>query len=276
MFVNIRQVSMTIPAVRSRIKSFLKTKTGKRLRLRQLPFAAVVGIAVVFVSGSAFAAHAIVSYNDAKAAQKAVALAKAKHEAQLNTLPTAKSQTTNKSSDNTQSTQSQTTQNTTSQPVVKYKTSSDPRSTVYSTTPPKPNKVDFTTTITHNGQVTPGTLIAYNAEKPASTYYAGDYTFDTLTITINKAKSLYSNAVRISTPDGKEANEPALPWDVNNPPAYPFEVSPDGPDTTWSMVFSTSASQPDGTYTIHLTSFRLEPQEPAWEYDGFLTVVIEN
>jgi type II secretory pathway pseudopilin PulG len=266
---------MKISAIRSAIKTALKSKIGKRLHLRQLPIAVVVGVAVIFVSGSAFAAHAIVSYNDAKAAQKAVALAKAKQAAQLKALSTEKSKATNKPS-NTQSTQPKTTQSTTTQPVIKYKTSSDPRSTTYSTTPPKPNKADFTTTITHNGQVAPGTLIDYNAEKPAHTYYAGDYTFDTLTVTINKKVSLYSTPVRISTPDGEEANEPSLPWDVSYPPAYPFEVSPDTSGTTWGMIFSTPASQPDGTYTVHLTSFRLEPQEPAWEYDGFLTVVIEN
>jgi cytoskeletal protein RodZ len=253
-----------------------KSKVSKRLLgLRGIPLVVTVGASIMLVGGGVFAAHATIFNNENSSTSGADTLGAQNTNAQhslhhASTVPASNDEhsNTHKSSDSQTNDNSQ---------VIKYKTDSDPRSTAYSLTPPKPSPKNFDIAITHNGQVAVGTLISYNADKNGGikTYYGGDYIFTPTTITVDKKKSVYSNQVTIYTPDGAEANEPTPPWNAN-PVAYPFVVAPDASAKSWTMQFSISPSQPDGTYQIHLTSFRTGGSEPAWEYDGFLTLVVEN
>lgn len=271
---------MIIPTIRTRVKSFLKPKSSKRLRLRQLPFAGALGIAVVFISGSALAANAIMARNDAEAVQKASELAKSEH-ANLQTEAAKQTQVAQKSDDakSSQSPASPATQNPASatQPTItKWKTDPDPRSTAYSLTPPAPNPKSFDITITHNGQIAPGTEISYNATKDAKTYYAGDFVFSVPSVTIRKSQGLYSSWFTVSTPDGKTANEPVLPWYETNANYWPNSSGSDGPGTSWTMAIDISNALTPGTYQVHFTSFRTNEGADAWEYDGFITLDVES
>lgn len=278
---------MTLPTFKTSITTLLKRGlASNRLRIRQLPLVAIVGIVAVFVSGSALAAHAMASRDNAESAHTAtatVAAAKLPQATQLNAATKEGLDTTSKPQPTPspiQPSQNPTTQNTISQstvqPVIKYKNDPDPRSTAYSLTPPAPNPKSFDITITHNGQVAPGTEISYNATKNDKTYYAGDYRLSTTTLIIHKSTALVSDIFTVSTPDGAIAEEPALPWYVNNDSYWPQTSSPDGPGSSWNMSIGISGATPLGTYQVHLTSFRTGGGADAWEYDGFMTLIVEN
>lgn len=172
-------------------------------------------------------------------------------------------------------TQTQTTPTATAGSSTKYATSSDPRSTAYSTTPPAANPASFAIQITHPGQVSPGTKISYNATKNETTYYGGDFVLSQSNFSFTQAAG-GAQSIAISTPDGQVANAPAKAWNdqgdyrvniTNQGGTYP------GPASSWNMLISVSAGTPAGTYQIHLQSFRTTGSD-SWEYDGFVTVTI--
>ncbi len=162
-------------------------------------------------------------------------------------------------------------------PTPKYATSSDPRSTAYSTTPPAPTPETINISVTHNGQVGPGTLISFNPTKHEKTYYGGDLVFDNPSITVSKSAGGFA-AFSVATPDGATANMPAMPWNDNSKIVYSSaNVGAAGAGTSWPLHANLySASTSNGSYTLHLQTFRTAQTTDAWEYDGFLIVNVTD
>jgi hypothetical protein len=147
----------------------------------------------------------------------------------------------------------------------------------------------FTTTITHNGQITPGTLIAYAPAKNYKIYYGGDLVFSQDNLYLYQGTDNISNIFTVSIPDGQLSNQPEMPWnDVSNV-AYPTIFSGDwdgtgylnggtpGPGTSWKMLMALAGNPAPGVYTIHLTTIRTVSADGGyvdWEYDGFITYTI--
>lgn len=263
--------------VRQKVTVLLNPKVGKRLK--ESPVLALAGIAVLFVSGSALAAQTLVSYTTSHSQDQPPRVTTTGSKNTPGKFTTnAKSVTTANNPETTKSSQqpvSSAATQSSNQPAIKYSVSPDPRSTAYSTTPPPPNPASFNITITRNGQVAPGTEISYNATKDAKTYYAGDFGFSVPSVTIYKSRGLYSSWFTVSTPDGQTANEPALPWYANED-YFPNVSGTDGPGTSWTMAIDILNSLPNGTYQVHLTSFRTGGGADAWEYDGFITLNVES
>ncbi|MET0779245.1 MAG: hypothetical protein ABWY71_00265 [Candidatus Saccharimonadales bacterium] len=158
----------------------------------------------------------------------------------------------------------------------KYSTSSDPRSTTYSTTPPAPNPASFEIAITHAGQVAAGTAISYNATKNEKTYYGGDLILSTSTVTISKSSAIHTAPMTITIPDGAQAGMPSSPWNDHSPYAWiaidSTQVKPSG--SVWTMFVDINTTAPAGTYTLHIATGRVAQTTDGWEYDGFITVNI--
>jgi hypothetical protein len=159
-------------------------------------------------------------------------------------------------------------------PPTKYSTSSDPRSTAYSTTPPKPNPASFTTKITHAGQVAPGTLISYNASKNEKQYYGGDLLLYPTSITISK--SFPQNIpIRITSPDRAVMQFPASPWDE---PAWYFAIAGESTAdaTSFYMHVDPLRPLPLGPHTLHITTTRPGQAADSWRYDAFIPITVVN
>ena len=155
---------------------------------------------------------------------------------------------------------------------IKYSTSSDPRATAYSTTPPGPSPGDFSTRITRSGQVAPGTLISSNAAKEQKTYYAGDLTLSTTNITISKSSGVLKAPFTVTIPDGVTSTPPSdQPGEHNQFIIPAYNASPQ-PGTTWAMFADVSSLAPLNTYQIHLRAIRAGQLPETWEYHGFITV----
>lgn len=159
----------------------------------------------------------------------------------------------------------------------KYSTSSDPRSTAYSTTPPAPNPASFETKITHNGQVAAGTLISYNATKNEKAYYGGDLILSAYSITLSKSNAAaYPNTVTVTVPDGAEVRMPSTPWDYRDPVGIAMEASQyKNTGTTFNMIVTTWGGA-TGTYQLHINTNRTGQGADAWYYHAFITVNIVN
>lgn len=167
----------------------------------------------------------------------------------------------------------------TAAPVIKYSTSPDPRSTSYSTTPATPSPADFETDITHNGQVTPGTLIAYDAEKyGAKTYYGGDLVFSSDVVTYSASMGSATASFTVSTPDGDQADMPSEPWNDQSSFASVVTSGTVAPSNTWTMFIQVwgKPTPQVAPYVIHLQTFRLGTGNDAWEYDGFISMYVDN
>jgi hypothetical protein len=165
---------------------------------------------------------------------------------------------------------------TASQPT-KYSTSSDPRSTAYSTTPPAANPASFTTKITRNGQIAAGTLISYNATKGEKTYYGGDLALNTYTVIISKSNpALSSRGITITSPDGHTIGMPSMPWDDTSP--Y-FWLATDASKakhegTSFEMFVDGGSNASNGTYQLHISSGRTQQTTDGWRYDAFITIKV--
>lgn len=167
---------------------------------------------------------------------------------------------------------------TTTTPTKKYATSSDPRSTAYSTTPPAPNPASFTTKITHNGQVAAGTLISYNANKGEKAYYGGDLVVNPSMIQLTRSGPNERYSIFISAPDGATVNMPSEPWDDTSP--Y-FGIAADSQNykssgTSFEMFVDHNTLPSAGIYTLHLHTNRADQGADAWYYDYFLTIQVYN
>ena len=166
----------------------------------------------------------------------------------------------------------------TSAPIkYKYSTSPDPRSTDYSYTPPVPNQADFITAITHNGQVAPGTLIGYNAEKYGMhSYYGGDLVFTVPSVSISKSSASTSAPFTVSIPGGAVSRAPSMPWNDQSSAVFPAYSTAPSDGTSWTMFIQLSGSPAPSTtpYTVHLQTFRSNTGNDEWEYDGFLQVYV--
>jgi type II secretory pathway pseudopilin PulG len=140
------------------------------------------------------------------------------------------------------------------QEVIKYAISSDPRSTAYSTTPPKPNPKSFSTKITRNNQVAPGTMIFYNATKNEKGYYGGDLVVSPSTVTISSsAPDLVP--ITVSSPNGHVIGMPSLPWDDHSPYFWVVSSGTSIPDPALSYnLFIDSYNAPVGTHQLHITT----------------------
>lgn len=159
----------------------------------------------------------------------------------------------------------------------KYSTSSDPRSTAYSTTPPPPNPASFDIAITRSNQVAPGTLISYNATKNEKTYYGGDLQLSRSNVTISKSNPAASlKDVTVSAPDGAVVGMPALPW---NDRLSNFGIAMDSSQykssgTTFNMFVDMYGNAPVGTYRMHITTYRTAQTADGWQYDAFITITV--
>ncbi|HEU4966166.1 MAG TPA: hypothetical protein VFT53_01630 [Candidatus Saccharimonadales bacterium] len=164
-----------------------------------------------------------------------------------------------------------------SKPVVKYKTSPDPRSDAWSSTPPVPAAQDVNITIDSPGQVPPGTKIVYSAEKEYTVYYGGDLVFNTPTIVFHKSQSLFSDWLTVSSPDGYAITTPTNPWYDTNPSAWVSYTGNPGVATSWSIRFNISSALTLGTHQAHITVWRTGGTGTfEWEYDGFITLDVES
>lgn len=170
-------------------------------------------------------------------------------------------------------------------PVIKYSISSDPRSTAYSLTPPAPNPASFVIRVTHNGQLAAGQLLAYNATKGDKIYYGGDLVFSPSTIAIHiiNGNPTQSDPFTATAPDGASIAPPHSPWYDIAPVAFPAydssSVSYISPPfaTSWPMrLVLASSSLAPGTYQVHITSGKMTQTADAWEYDGFIILVVDN
>lgn len=163
-------------------------------------------------------------------------------------------------------------------PKTKYSTSSDPRSTAYSTTPPAPNPASFTTNITHNGQVAPGTLVSYNATKGEKAYYGGDLLASPAAITLSRS-TLHRATITITVPDGAEVRMPSEPWDDQRPYfGIGMDISEYKPSgTSFNMVITPDGALPaNGTYTLHISTNRTGQAADAWYYHRFITITVTD
>lgn len=159
-----------------------------------------------------------------------------------------------------------------------------------STTPPATSSAGFITTITHNGQVAPGTLIDYDPGKNYKVYYGGDLVFSQTNLYDYQGTDNINNIFTVSIPDGVTSNVPAEPYNDESGPIYPeiFNGYPNGigytggspttgPGTSWIMIAALLGNPPPGVYTVHLTTVRTVSADGGyvdWEYDGFLTYTI--
>jgi hypothetical protein len=240
------------------------------------------GVVLLAVSCGAWIMHDSAAQNAAertRQAQQAAAVQRLNDELQAKK---AKATASNSATTNAPSTPAPTTPSTPAAPKtasgIKYSTSSDPRSTAYSTTPPAPHPASFEIKITRNGQVAPGTLISYNATKGEKAYYGGDLVVSQLSITLSK--SGYNGPSRppfvISSPDGAIITRPHTPWDDHS--SIVFEAMDlskvKGDSNTYEMFIDHSSDPPLGTYPLHLTVSRIGQAADAWYYDVFLTVQI--
>lgn len=137
----------------------------------------------------------------------------------------------------------------------------------------------FSTAITRAGQVSAGTLIAYNANKNEKTYYGGDLDLSTTAITISKSNpTLNSRTVAISSPDGQTLSTPSSPWDDKSP--Y-FWIAADSSNTkasgtSFEMFVDFSSNVPNGSYQLHLTTGRAQQSADSWRYDNFITITVTD
>lgn len=161
------------------------------------------------------------------------------------------------------------------QAAPKYSTSSDPRSTAHSTTPPANHPASFDIPITRSGQVKAGTAISYNATKNEKTYYGGDLQLSPSIVEVYSDGRLNNLNVLVSTPDGAVVNMPSVPW---NNPTPGLGISMDAASykatgSSFNMAVNPYAVTP-GTYTLHITTTRSAQTTDAWQYDGFITVIV--
>lgn len=161
------------------------------------------------------------------------------------------------------------------QPAPKYSTSSDPRSTAHTTTPPVNHPASFDIPITHSGQVAAGTAISYNATKNEKTYYGGDLQLSPSIVNVYSDGQPNNLNVTVSTPDGATVNMPSVPWNSHTPG---IGISMDAATykaigSSFNMVVDPYAATP-GTYTLHITTTRNAQTTDAWQYDGFITVIV--
>lgn len=162
---------------------------------------------------------------------------------------------------------------------IKYSTSSDPRSTAFSYTPPAPNPASFTTKITHSGQIAAGTLIEYNATKGERTYYGGDLILSRPSMTISRSNPSKShlmpgvNDVTISAPNGAVIGMASLPWDE---PSQYFAIARDSSKsatgTAVEMFVAMFGTPPLGTTTLHIISGPVSQPTDGWRNDGFIII----
>lgn len=137
----------------------------------------------------------------------------------------------------------------------------------------------FSTAITRAGQVSVGTLVAYNANKNEKTYYGGDLGLSTTTITISKSNpTLTSRSVTILSPDGQTLSAPSSPWDDKSP--Y-FWIAADSSNakasgTSFDMFVDFSSNVPNGNYQLHLTAGRAQQSADSWRYDNFITITVTD
>lgn len=145
-------------------------------------------------------------------------------------------------------------------------------------TPTDPVVPDFTTVITAAGQITPGTLISLNNAKGEKAYYGGDLLLSTSSVTISRATHTLATApaVTISSPDAAIVNAPTSAASSTTPFIVMDAAAIVNTGTTFNMFVDIGTATPNGTYTLHLTTFRSGQTADAWQYDGFLTVVITD
>ncbi len=157
--------------------------------------------------------------------------------------------------------------------VKKYATSSDPRSTAYSTTPPTPSPASFTTKITHNGQLSAGSAVYYNATKGEKGFYGGDLVLSTPSVTISKSNSASSaKNITVTVPDGETIGMPTSPWDDHSPYFFIAINNVKSSGTTFDMFVDSYGEPPLGSYQLHIGAGRTAQTTDGWQYDAFITV----
>lgn len=161
---------------------------------------------------------------------------------------------------------------------IRYKTSPDPKSDAWSSTPPGPTPGDINISVTGPGQVQPGTKIVYSAVKEDTIYYGGDMVFSTSTVVFHKGQSLFSAPLTVSTPDGDAMTAPHDPWYDTSPNYWvSFDGDPGATMASWPITFEISNTLPAGTYQAHITAWRSGGTGTLeWEYDGFVTLEVED
>ena len=242
-------------------------------------FIPTIGVLVVVAGLAVMNAEYTVAFQNGKFSfdQKS----KQQKSEELATVPTVQAgdQKTGEKSETKEKKPNSTAPSTDDSQPIKYSTSSDPRSTAYSTTPPKPNPRSVDIRITRPHQVAVGTLIAYNPTKDESkVYYGGDLVFSPAAVTIRKSQATKSQNITASTPGGAIADGmPGMPWYITSGAAFAaFDSNAyTGPGTSWILFLDLYYPFPAvGTYQVHVATTHNRSDNTALQYDGFITVVI--
>lgn len=159
----------------------------------------------------------------------------------------------------------------------KYSTSSDPRSTAYSATPPAPNAASFTKTITRNNQYPAGTMIYNNVTKGERGFYGGDLIVDKSSVTISRSNYL-NRTIVITTPGGITLSAPGQNWADRGPVGVgAIDMPYPGPGSSFTMsILLNNYDIVPGTYTLHLHTSRDNQDGDAVYYDYLLPVTVTD
>ncbi len=162
---------------------------------------------------------------------------------------------------------------TDSTPTPAAPTATDSTSTPITAPDPTPVQADFTTIITQAGQVAPGTLISLNNAKGEKAYYGGDLTLSANSVTISRSGLLPQALVTVSSPDAAIVNTPSS-VDSGAVPGIGMDASLAITSGTSFTMLVGAGSAPNGTYILHISTFRTGQTADAWQYDGFITVSV--
>lgn len=236
----------------------------RRLLLQPKNLSIATGLALLVVVGSSLWSHSAVRSSAQQDNPKGTT--------KTEQLPSDQSQKSAHAQADSQATNTNQQSDTTNTQNSSGATSSGSSSTNATT-----GQQSFSTAITRPGQVSAGTLIAYNASKNEKTYYGGDLSLSTTAITISKNNSpTDARSVTITSPDEQVLGVPTSPWDDKSP--Y-FWVATDSSNakssgTSFTMFVDFASNVPTGAYQLHLTTGRTQQTADGWRYDGFITITV--
>lgn len=135
----------------------------------------------------------------------------------------------------------------------------------------------FSHKISRPGQYAVGTLIAYDANKAAKTYYGGDLNLSRQTITISKAdNSMAAKLLTVTTPDNEPVTEPHAAKDELVSTWFTVAIQNAGANAaaaSFDLMLDKKADTPNGSYLLHIVANRTDAQtNVTWAYHGFITV----
>jgi hypothetical protein len=262
------------------MRKIMSLFANRKHSVRTITIISGVAAIAVFASGSLLTNHVATQQSITRQKQSQAAADKVLRQADISNAQTQKKDkavAAAAKSDTKPADTPKKTATATNSSAVKYSTSSDPRSTAYSLTPPPANPASFNYKVTHAGQFAAGSPIYYNATKGEKGFYGGDLVLSPGSVTISRSGAHQAN-VTTSAPDGRVIAMATSPWDDHSP--Y-MTISMDtdlyngtgGEGTSLQMFVHMFSVPANGTYTLHITTGPVNaPTTDGWQYDGFITV----